>query len=335
LAWGVFEVAEYIVAFTDVMTPRVNAEIARVAPAGFRVCFAASGDEAARAAVCVDADFIFGGAAPITAAMIRAAPRLRLIQKWGIGVDKIDLQAAREAGVPVAITFGANAAPVAEHALALMLAVFRRLPYVDRNLRAGHWVRAEMREVCFQLAGRTVGLLGFGNVARMLAHRLRGFDVRILYTDVRRADLATETALHARRVPFDELIGEAEVLSVHLPLTAATRGLIGAAAMAAMKPDAVIINTSRGGIVDEQALCAALREGRLLGAGLDVFDTEPLAADHPLLALDNVVLSPHTAGSVFDNIAQQARHAFANMQAVLRGEALAAEDLVVAGRPAG
>jgi phosphoglycerate dehydrogenase-like enzyme len=186
-----------------------------------------------------------------------------------------------------------------------------------------------MREACYQLAGRTVGLLGFGNVARMLAHRLRGFDVRILYTDVRRADLATETALHAHRVPFEEIIHEADVLSVHLPLTSATRGLIGAAAMAAMKPQAVIINTSRGGIIDEAALGEALREGRLLGAGLDVFDTEPLAADHPLLALDNVVLSPHTAGSVFDNVAQQARHAFANMQSVLRGEPLAAEDLVV------
>jgi phosphoglycerate dehydrogenase-like enzyme len=293
--------AEYVVAFTDLMAPRVNAEIARVAPADFTVRFAAGADEAARLAVLADADFILGGVAPITAAMIRATPRLRLIQKWGIGVDKIDLAAARQAGVAVAITFGANAAPVAEHALALMLAVFRRLPYVDRNLRAGRWVRAEMREACFQLAGRTVGLLGFGNVARMLAHRLRGFDVRILYTDIRRADMATETALHARRVPFDELIRAAEVLSVHLPLTAATRGLIGAAVMAAMQPEAVIINTSRGGIVDEAALCAALREGRLLGAGLDVFDTEPLAADHPLLALDNVVLSPHTAGSVFDN----------------------------------
>jgi D-3-phosphoglycerate dehydrogenase len=320
--------AEYIVAFTDVMTPRVNAEIARVAPADFSVRFVAGAD----AAVLADADFILGGIAPITAAMIRAAPRLRLIQKWGIGTDKIDLAAARQAGVPVAITFGANAAPVAEHALALMLAVFRRLPYVDRSLRAGRWVRAEMREACFQLAGRTVGLLGFGNVARMLAHRLRGFDVRILYTDIRRADLVTETVLHARRVPFDELIREAEVLSVHLPLTAATRGLIGAAVMAAMQPEAVIINTSRGGIVDEAALCAALSDGRLLGAGLDVFDTEPLAAGHPLLALDNVVLSPHTAGSVFDNVAHQARHAFANMQAVLRGEALAAEDVVVAAR---
>jgi phosphoglycerate dehydrogenase-like enzyme len=318
----------YLVAFTDVMTPRVNAEIARVAPAEFTVRFAAGADEAARMAILPDADFILGGVAPITAAMIRAAPRLRLIQKWGVGVDKIDLDAARQAGVPVAITFGANAAPVAEHALALMLAVFRRLPYVDRNLREGRWVRAEMREVCIQLAGRTVGLLGFGNVARMLAHRLRGFDMRILYTDVRRADLATETALHAQRVPFEKLIREAEVLSVHLPLTSTTLGLIDAAAMAAMKPNAVIINTSRGGIIDEAALCAALREGRLLGAGLDVFDSEPVAIGHPLLALDNVVLSPHTAGSVFDNVAQQASHAFANMQAVLRGEKLSAEDLV-------
>jgi D-3-phosphoglycerate dehydrogenase len=326
--------AEHVVAFTDVMTPRVNAEIARVAPAGFCVRFAAGADEAARLAILADADFIFGGVASITAAMIRAAPRLRLIQKWGIGTDKIDLEAARQAGVPVAITFGANAAPVAEHALALMLSVLRRLPYVDRNMRAGRWVRAEMREVCFQLAGRTVGLLGFGNVARMLAHRLRGFDMRILYTDIRPADLATEAALHARRVPFDELLREAEVLSVHLPLTTATRGLIGAAAMATMKREAIIINTSRGGIVDEAALCAALREGRLLGAGLDVFDAEPLAADHPLLALDTVVLSPHTAGSVFDNVAQQARHGFANMQAVLRGEPLAAEDVVVTGRAA-
>jgi D-3-phosphoglycerate dehydrogenase len=307
----------------------VNGEITRAAPADFTIRFATSAGEAARLDAARDADFILGGIAPVTAAMIRAAPRLRLIQKWGVGYDKIDIEAARAAGVAVAITFGANAAPVAEHALALMLAVFRRLPYVDRNLRVGRWVRAEMREVCYQLAGRTVGLLGFGNVARMLAHRLSGFDVHILYTDIRRADPANEAALQARRVTFDELIRQSDVLSVHLPLTASTRGLIGAAALAAMKPEAVIINTSRGGIVDEAALCAALRDGRLLGAGLDVFDTEPLAADHPLLSLDQVVLSPHTAGSVFDNVAQQARHAFVNMQAVLRGEALAAEDVVV------
>jgi phosphoglycerate dehydrogenase-like enzyme len=324
--------ASYVVAFTDTMTPQVNAEIAHAAPADFTIRFAAGADEAARVEAARDADFIFGGIAPITAAMIQAAPRLRLIQKWGIGVDKIDLDAARAAGVPVAITFGANAAPVAEHALALMLAVYRRLPYVDRSVRAGRWVRAEMRETCFQLAGRTVGLLGFGNVARMLAHRLLGFDVRILYTDIRRADQVTEAALGARRVAFDELIRACDVLSVHLPLTAGTRGMVGAAAMAAMKPGAVIISTSRGGIVDEAALCVALRDGKLLGAGLDVFDHEPLGTDSELLTLDQVVLSPHSAGSVFDNIGQQARHGFANMQAVLRGEALTAEDVVVPAR---
>jgi phosphoglycerate dehydrogenase-like enzyme len=316
------------VAFLDVMDAKVREEICSELPPGFSIAFAETTDRREHFAMVADAEFILTTIV-VDAEMIRAAPRLKLLHKWGIGVDKFDLDAARAARVPVAITFGANAGAVSEHVLMLMLATYRRLMLADRKLREGVWLRPQLRAQCYQLAGKTVGLLGFGNVARMVAHRLAGFEVEIIYSDIRRADMATEKSVRATQVPFDELIERSDVLSIHVPLTSATKGLIGAETIARMKNGTIIINAARGGIVDEAALYDALVSGKLHGAGLDVFAVEPADPANPLFRLDQVVVTPHTAGSVIDLVADIARHAFTNMQSVLRGTPLPSDDLIV------
>lgn len=322
------------IAFLTPVMPEVRAAIAACAHAGQRLHFADSEARQEQLALVRAAEVIVSAGSPVDAALIAGAEKVRLIQKWGIGVDRIDLDAARARGIPVAITAGASAGPVAEHALALMLAVYRRLPLADRQMRAGIWQPQQLRVACRQITGKTVGLLGFGNIARLLAHRLRGFDVEILYHDIRRADAVTERGFGARYVPFDTLLERSDILSLHLPLTDESRGIMNAAAFARMREGAVLINTARGGLVDEAALHEALLSGRLAGAGLDTFASEPIAADHPLLALDQMVVTPHSAGSVFDNIPNIAGHVLDNIARFARGEPLSPADLIVpAGLP--
>jgi len=320
----------YTVACLDVFAPGVRDIISSVAGDDFVIRFAETYDAEEQKGLATSADFILVGGAQLPGSYIESGKGLRLIQKWGIGVDKIDLDAARRARVPVAITAGANAGPVAELAIGLMLAVYRRIPFADRNLREGRWLKSEMRGWCHQIDGKTVGLLGFGAIARMVAHRLRGFDAEIVYHDVNPADRVTERALRARLVPFDELIARSDIVSVHTPLTAATRGLLDAPTIGRMKPGAIVINTARGGIVDEAALAEAIRSGHLAGAGIDAFAAEPVGPDNPLLTLDRVVLTPHAGGGVLDNVENVARHALGNMRKVLDGKPLSPADVVVA-----
>ena len=319
----------YKVAYLDVMDARVQAEIRSELPPGFSIQFGETGDRREQMASVADADFILTAVA-VDAEMIKAAPKLKLLHKWGIGVDKFDLDAARAARVPVAITAGANAGAVSEHTVMLMLAVYRRLSWADRKLREGVWIRPQIRAQAYQLSGKTVGIIGFGNVGRMVAHRLAGFDVRIIYHDIRRADMATERAMHATPVPLDELLERSDVVSLHVPLTRVTRGMINAGAIARMKTGAILINAARGEVVDEAALHDALVSRKLGGAGLDVFAKEPAEPDNPLFKLDQVVVTPHTAGSAIDLVADIARHAFSNMEAVLNGEPLSPNDVIVA-----
>lgn len=324
------------VACLDVWAPAVRDVVRRTAPPELSLHFADSYDADAQCALAAGADILLPGFAPVTARMLCGAPKVRMIQKWGIGIDAIDLDAVRRHGVALAITTGANAGPVAELAIALMLAVYRRIPYVNRAMREGRWPTPEMRETCFQISGKTVGLVGFGHIGRMLAHRLRGFDAQVVYADIRRADVATEQALRARQVPLDELLRDSDIVSLHAPLVAQTARMINARTIAGMKDGAVLINTARGGLVDEAALAAALVSGKLRGAGLDAFDPEPPSPDNPLLSLEQVVVTPHAGGGVFDNVAHVARHAFGNILRFLRGDPLPAADLVIAAPvPAG
>ncbi len=317
------------IAFLDVMEPKVQDEIRSVLPPGFSIQFAETADRREHLAMIADAEFILTAVA-VDAEMFRAAPKLKLLHKWGIGVDKFDLDAARAARVPVAITAGANAGAVSEHTVMLMLATYRRLALADGKLRQGIWLRPQLRAQVYMLSGKTVGLLGFGNVGRMVAHRLAGFDVQILYSDIRKADMATERSLRATQVPFEELLERSDVLSLHVPLTRVTRGMVGAAAFARMKTGAILINAARGEVVDEAALHDALVSGKLHGAGLDVFAIEPADPANPLFRLNQVVVTPHVAGSAIDLVADIARHAFTNMQSVLDGQPLSPNDVIVA-----
>lgn len=225
----------------------------------------------------------------------RHAPRLRLLQLPITGYDGVDLARAKRFGVVVANTGGANAVSVAEHVMLLALALYRHAIFHDRTVRDGSWInrKHDNRE----LFGKTFGIVGLGNVGRAVALRARGFDMRILYHDIRRPASEFEWQYGLEWRSFESLMREADVVSLHVPLTSRTRRMVDRRSLGWMKPTALLINTSRGEIVDQAALCEALQAHRLLGAGLDVFEEEPVPTDSPLLTLDNVVLAPHAGPS--------------------------------------
>lgn len=253
---------------------------------------------------------------------IESAPGLRFIQRWGVGYDTVDISAAGKRGIPVANTFGVNAVPVAEMAVLLTLAVFRNLIPLHQHIAAGRWERESYISKSFMVRGKTVGLVGLGNIGREAAAIFKGFGARVRYFDVNRLSRAEEACLELSFVPFDQLLETSDIVSLHLPLNEATRGLIGREAMRRMKPEAVLINTSRGGIIDETALCEALSEGRILGAGLDAMAQEPPEPTCPLLQMENVVLTPHMGGNTADNNIRMAEVCMENIARVGSGRPL-------------
>lgn len=318
-----------VVLCVDLLPPAVRELIAAQKPDGLALVFAQSADEEERVAKAREADYILCSWTPVSGRVIEAARRLKLIQKYGIGVDKIDLGAAARRGVPVCIAAGVNAVAVAETAITLMLAVYKRLCVAHNSLRAGQWLKWELRTGCYELWQKTVGLIGGGAIGRAVAKRLHhGFECRVLYYDVGRLSPQVEAAHGMTFTSMEELLRQADLVSLHLPLTPETRGLMDAKAFARMKPTAVLINTARGGVVDEPALIEALRQGTIAGAGLDVFATEPPDRDNPLLQMDNVVVTPHCAAGTVDTMQRIIGHAFGNVLRVERGEPLPAADRV-------
>lgn len=291
------------------------------APAGFDVSWvpfrAASEEKAPRLR---DAEFLILHPADVAGDLLREGRMLRLIQLLTAGYDKIDLRLCAELGVPVATNGGANAWSVAEHAVALLLALLKRLVHCDRAVREGRWRQAVSGFDTFEVAGKTLGLVGAGNIGRKVARRLHAFECSVIYYDIVPSP-EIEKDLGARRVAtLEDLLGEADIVSLHVPATRETRGIINRRTLALMKPTAVLLNTSRGAAVDEEALVEALREKRIAGAGLDVFVKEPIDPDHPLLALENVVLSPHTAGHGYEGWFRRAQFAWENIARVAAGE---------------
>jgi phosphoglycerate dehydrogenase-like enzyme len=266
-----------------------------------------------------DAEILLHVLEPVTAAVIDAAPRLRLIQKIGIGVNTIDLDAARRRSIAVCNMPGTNTQAVAEMTLLLMLATLRRLARLDDLTRVGKgWeFEPELPDDLGELSGRTIGLVGFGAVARRLVPMLEAIGAKVVYTSRRPAPDARVTFLR-----FQELLPVADVLSLHLPLTTETAGMIDAAALAAMKRGSVLINTARGPLVDEAALCEALTSGHLRGAGLDVFSREPVGADDAVLRLPNVVVTPHLAWLTTETLERSLRVIIENCRRLRTGEEL-------------
>jgi D-3-phosphoglycerate dehydrogenase len=260
-----------------------------------------------------DIEVYIVGNARIPRRVIEGAPALRLIAKFGVGVDNIDLSAAGECGVLVTNAPGANAISVAEMTMALLLSLSRRLREAERTVREGGW----RVTVGHELHGKTLGIIGLGNIGKQVAVRAIPFGMRVIANDIvaypefcRRHGVAP--------VVLDELLAVSDVVTLHVPLTPLTRHMISGPQLDRMKPGALLLHTARGGVVDEAALCRALASGRLAGAGVDVFEREPLEAS-PLRSLDSVILTPHVAGITYEAAACIARRTLANVEAYFAG----------------
>jgi phosphoglycerate dehydrogenase-like enzyme len=278
----------------------------------------ADDDDAALYRELPDAEVIWHVLRPLSGADLRRGTWLRLVHKLGAGVNTIDVETATKRGIAVANMPGANAPSVAEGTVLLMLAALRRLPALDRAVRdgAGWPADPELGETVRDIGGCTVGLVGYGNIAKRVRDIVTTMGATVLHTSTRDDGRPGWRQL-------SELLAASDIVSLHLPLTAETHHLLNRDTMARMKPNAVLVNTSRGAVIDENALVDALRSGRLAAAGLDVFEVEPVAPDAPLLGLDNVVLSPHVTWYTADTMRRYLTEAVANCRLLHDGHPLA------------
>lgn len=266
-------------------------------------------------ALVTDVEALIAGVDKITADVIASAERLRVISRYGVGVDNVDLEAATRRGIVVTTTPGANSVSVAELTLALILALARHIPHHNRVVKQGHWRRTPGVE----LSGAVLGLIGMGRVGREVASRAAAFGMRILYRDPVPPPQELLDRLGASSRPLEDLLSQSDVVSLHLPLDDDTRNLIDRQAIERMKPSALLINTARGGLVDEQALYEALVQGKLAGAACDSFSQEP-PSESPLLDLDNFIATPHIGSTTLQATLRMGQMAAENALAVLRGE---------------
>jgi len=241
--------------------------------------------------VAQDADGLIVQYAPVTRRVIEASPRLKVVSEFGVGVDSIDLDACRERGITVCNIPDYCFEEVSDHAVALALALNRGIVTLDRNIRNGYYGLAPVKPLR-RISELVFGVVGLGRIARATALKARGVGYKVTGTDIAfQPGTTTDDGIPV--VSLDELLAQSDIVSIHVPLMAATRHLINAATLKAMKPEAAIVNTSRGGVVDTEALITALKDGTIRAAALDVFETEPLPGNHPLTALENVILTPH------------------------------------------
>jgi glyoxylate reductase/D-3-phosphoglycerate dehydrogenase len=298
---------------------RDNALALEMAPKGYDV-IAASPGSAEYARALKDAEYLVGFVdAQVKDELYRNAPKLKLIQLLSAGYDRADIAAARKAGVPVCNNGGANSTAVSEHAILLMLAASRRLIQQHGSVSAGRW-RGNSAPQVHEVKNRTLGIVGLGTIGKKTARLALGFGMRVIYYDIERLSEDAAAALGVEFRLLNELLRESDVVSLHTPLNASTRHMIGANELALMKASAILVNTSRGPVVDEQALIQTLTAGRIFGAGLDVFDQEPPPQDNPLFKLDNVVLTAHLAGPTQESFITRLRNGYDNVQRVARGE---------------
>ena len=274
----------------------------------------------ARARRVADADFIMVYRAALPDDVLRAARSARMVQTLAAGYDSLNLRLMRELEIPCCNNGGANSLAVADHAVLLMLALYKRLVEADAATRAGLWNAQIDGFNTFEMANKLVGIVGFGSIGRQVAKRVQGFDARVQYFDPYPQTPERERELGVSRVALDALFETSDIVTVHAPLTPDTRHIASAERIAKMKPTAILINTSRGPTVDERALIAALRERRIAAAGLDVFEEEPIAFDNPLLSMDSAIVTPHSAGTTWDTWFRRAEFAYRNMRGVWNGD---------------
>lgn len=267
-----------------------------------------------------DADFLVIYTQTFSDRVLRSAIRARLIQVLSAGYDRLNLPLMAELGIPFANNGGANSWAVSDHAVLLMLSLYRKLVVSDRATRNGRWLEPIDGTNTFEMAGKLVGILGIGRIGTQVAKRVHGFDARVQYYDKYPLPTETDNELNVSPVGLDHLFQTSDIITCHTGLTTETRHIVSRDRIAMMKAEAVLINTSRGGVVDEPALIEALKKGRIAGAGLDVFEQEPVDLKNPLLTMDNVVITPHAAGTTWDTWFRRAEFAYENLSRVWRGE---------------
>ena len=307
-----------LVVKTDEVVALEDAERALLEQVPARLVERACATEEAIVDQAREADGILTLDEPFTAAVIERLDSCRVISRFGIGVDRVDVDAATRKGIVVTNVPDYCVDEVSDHALAFLLAFARRLPWLDAAVRAGLWDTAAVAGDVRRLRGQVLGIVGFGRLGRRLAEKAAALGLQVVAHDpfVPSDDLR---AAGVEPVPLDELLARSDWISLHVPLTHATRHLIDAAALEKVKPTAVLINTARGALIDQAAVVDALREQRLGGAALDVLEREPPAADDPILALDNVLLTSHAAFNSVEALAQMRRAAVENVARVLSG----------------
>ncbi|MBR3227979.1 MAG: 2-hydroxyacid dehydrogenase [Erysipelotrichaceae bacterium] len=287
--------------------------VREIVPEGFTIAFLSAQDQDTLKEEIADADYLLaGGRLRIDKGVLDRATRLKMIQRSGAGLDSLDLEAIKEKGLHLYVNKGINAESVAEDVLLLMLASLRRLTVIDQNTKNGIWERHGQAMKTRELRGKTVGIVGMGSVGKRLVELLRPFEVKILYCDIKRPDKDTED----ERVLFtdvDDLLKRSDIVTLNCALTRETEGLLGREKMEMMKDGAILINTARGGLVDQEALIRALENKKISFAALDVHSEEPLSDDCPLKRFENVILTPHIAGITADSFRNMMAEAIRNI----------------------
>jgi phosphoglycerate dehydrogenase-like enzyme len=313
--------ADAKVVFLHGLHERIVEAIVSLNPAGFTTTvISGKSPEEQQVEAVRDADFIMAFRAKLTERILRSAKKARLVQILSAGYDSINLKLLRELKIPCANNGGANSWAVADYAVLAMLSLYRRLTAADRAVREGRWSAAIDGMNTFEMANKVVGVLGFGNIGQKVARRVQAFDAIVQYYDKFPLAPERERELKVKRVTLEELFRTSDIISCHAPLTNETRHVVNRERLSMMKPTAVIINTSRGPVVDEAALTEALQQKRIAGAGIDVFEKEPVDPGNPLLKLENVVVSPHSAGTTWNTWFRRADFAYKNMKRVWDGQ---------------
>jgi D-3-phosphoglycerate dehydrogenase / 2-oxoglutarate reductase len=309
--------AEKLVLVTDYTWPSTEPEANVLAEVGAKLLIAQTGSEEELLALVSEAEGILTCFKKVSAEVIRAGKKLQVVGRYGIGVDNIAVDEATRLGIPVTNVPAYCLDEVAEHVLALLLASARKVSAFNTAVHGGNWSLRTGTPI-YRVRGRTLGIIGFGKIGQTLAEKARGLGLRILAYDPYLNDEAVKRS-DAMPVSLDTLLEQADFVSLHTPLTPETRGLLNLDRLRRMKPTAFVINTARGGLIVTDALVQALQEGWIAGAALDVFDPEPLPADHPLLALPNVIATPHVAFYSEESVRELEVQAASNVAAVLSG----------------
>jgi len=316
-----------VILLTNKYSDKVLSVVRNELPEGFDFISLPSADKDTLIKNAAKADyFLASGRVRIDKEVIEVATKLKMVQRTGVGTDTIDLEVLKEKKIPVYVNPGINSTCVAEHAVLLMLSVLRRLSQTDAGMKAGKWGKNDVGIECHSLNGKTVGIIGIGNIGKTVVRMLNPFGVRVLYYSRSRLSETEEKELCIQYCDLSILLKQIDILSLHCPLTSKTKEMIGASEIASMKHGAIIINTARGPLIDETSLIEALRSGHIGGAGLDVFYREPPSQDNLLLHFDNVILTPHIGGLTLETFSKMIHDGFDNIRLFEDGKLNLIED---------